>query len=217
MKPLDRLLTNFRVDYSSKGMSLKDFADNPMQQFELWVEDAIQHNVNQVNAMHFATVGTDGRPSGRIMLLRGLDERGFIFFTNYDSRKGDDLKNNKHACMTFFWNELYRQVRIEGDVHKVSDSDSDKYFQNRPRESQISAVASIQSRVLDNRESLEKKVKELEARFKGHTVPRPSNWGGFYLSPTTIEFWQGMEHRLHDRIRYMKEENGSWTMHRLYP
>jgi pyridoxamine 5'-phosphate oxidase len=217
MKSIDRLFDNIRIDYSSKGMSMKDVADNPMQQFELWIEEAVKHNVNLPNAMHFATVGEDGKPSGRIILLRGFDQRGFVFFTNFNSRKGNDLKNNNYACMTFFWNELFRQVRIEGHVHKVPASESDMYFWSRPRESQISAVASKQSRVLKSRESLENKVLELTVRFKGQPVPRPSNWGGFYLSPTTIEFWQGMEHRLHDRIRYVKEENSSWTKQRLYP
>jgi pyridoxamine 5'-phosphate oxidase len=217
MKPIDRLLSNFRMECSFKGIGMGDLGDNPIQQFKLWLEEALKHNVKLVNAMHFATVGADGRPSGRIILLRGFDQRGFIFFTNHDSRKGNDLKNNKHASMTFFWGELFRQVRIEGDVYKVPDSESDEYFKSRPRESQISAIASMQSSVLDNREVLEKAVKELTVRFKGKPIPRPSNWGGFYLSPIIIEFWQGMEHRLHDRIRYVKEENSSWTKQRLYP
>jgi pyridoxamine 5'-phosphate oxidase len=217
MKPIDRLLSNFRVEYSFKEISMGDVADNPMQQFELWIEEAVKLNVNLPNAMHFATVGSDGKPSGRIMLMRGFDERGFIFFTNHDSRKANDLKNNKYACMTFFWNELFRQVRIEGDVHKVPDDESDRYFRSRPRESQISAIASSQSQVLKSRESLEKEVLELTVRFKGQPIPRPSNWGGFYLSPTTIEFWLGMEHRLHDRIRYVKGETGVWTKQLLYP
>ncbi len=217
MKPLDSLLANIRIDYSSKGIRLKDVADNPLRQFELWIEEAIKNNVNLVNVMHLATVGTDGRPSGRIILLRGFDERGFVFFTNYNSRKGNDLEKNRYACMTFFWNEMARQVRIEGDVHKVSDSESDEYFSSRPRENQISTIASQQSRVLESRESLEKEVLELELKYKGQPVPRPSGWGGFYLSPDKMEFWQGMEHRLHDRILYIKDENNSWIKQRLYP
>jgi len=151
------------------------------------------------------------------MLLRGFDERGFVFFTNHDSRKGNDLKSSNYASMTFFWGELFRQVRIEGDVHRVPEWESDKYFQSRPRESQISALASEQSRVLESRGSLEKKVSELEQRFKGQPIPRPANWGGFYLSPKFIEFWQGRAHRLHDRILYKLEKNNSWNVQRLYP
>jgi pyridoxamine 5'-phosphate oxidase len=173
--------------------------------------------VNLPNAMHLATIGTDGRPSGRIMLLRGFDDRGFVFFTNHDSRKGNDLKNINYASMTFFWSELFRQVRIEGDVCQVPDWESNKYFQSRPRESQISALASEQSRILESRESLEKKVKELEHRFKDQSITRPANWGGFYLSPKFIEFWQGRAHRLHDRILYKLEKNNSWNVQRLYP
>jgi pyridoxamine 5'-phosphate oxidase len=194
-----------------------DFAENPMKQFELWIEEAVKQNVNLPNAMHFATVGENGSPSGRIMLLRGFDQRGFIFFTNHESRKGNDLKNNRHACMTFFWNELLRQVRVEGDVYNVPDSESDKYFRSRPRESQISALASKQSRVLESRESLKKEVMELTVRLKGHPVPRPTYWGGFYLSPSAIEFWQGREHRLHDRILYVRGEDSSWTKRMLFP
>ena len=217
MKPIDRLLSNYRILHSSKGIGMGDVAENPLQQFELWIEEAVRQNVNLPNAMHFATVGGDGRPSGRIILLRGFDQRGFIFFTNHNSRKGNELKNNKHACITFFWNELSRQVRIEGDVHKVPDAESDKYFRNRPRESQISAIASKQSRVLESRESLEKEVIELTERFRGQSIPRPSDWGGFYLSPSTIEFWQGREHRLHDRILYVKGDDRSWTKQMLSP
>ena len=217
MKPNDRLLSNYRALHSSKGINMGEVVENPMQQFELWIEEALKRKVNLPNAMHFATVGADDRPSGRIILLRGFDERGFIFFTNYDSRKGKDLKNNKYASMTFFWNELFRQVRIEGDVHKVPDSESDEYFKSRPRESQISAIASKQSRVLESRESLEKEVIELAERFRGQSIPRPADWGGFYLSPSTIEFWQGREHRLHDRILYVRGEDRSWTKKMLFP
>jgi pyridoxamine 5'-phosphate oxidase len=154
MKSVRQLITVFRTEYISQGINIKDIADNPFDQFEKWIESAIRNKVNLPNAMHLATVGTDGRPSARIMLLRGFDERGFVFFTNHDSRKGNDLKSSNYASMTFFWSELFRQVRIEGDVHQVPDWESDKYFESRPRESQISALASEQSRVLESRESL---------------------------------------------------------------
>jgi len=217
MKSVRQLITVFRTEYISQGINVKDIANNPIDQFDKWIEDAIKSKVNLPNAMHLATIGTDGRPSGRIMLLRGFDDRGFVFFTNHDSRKGNDLKNINYASMTFFWSELFRQVRIEGDVYQVPDWESDKYFQSRPRESQISALASEQSRILESRESLEKKVKELEHRFKDQSITRPANWGGFYLSPTQIEFWQGRAHRLHDRILYKLEKNNSWNVLRLYP
>jgi len=217
MRTVRQLITIFRTEYISQGIKVKDIAENPIVQFEKWIEDAIKNKVNLPIAMHLATVGTDGRPSGRIMLLRGFDERGFVYFTNHDSRKGNDLKSRNYASMTFFWSELFRQVRIEGDVHQVHEWESDKYFQSRPRESQISALASEQSRVLESRESLEKKVNELEHRFKNQPIPRPANWGGFYLSPIHIEFWQGRTHRLHDRILYNLEKKNHWNIQRLYP
>jgi len=217
MKSVRQLITISRTEYNSRGINVKEIAGNPIDQFEKWIEDAIKNKVNLPNAMDLATIGTDGRPSGRIMLLRGFDERGFVFFTNHDSKKGNDLKSRNYASMTFFWSELFRQVRIEGDVHQVPDWESDKYFQSRPRESQISAMASDQSQTLESRGSLEKKVSEIEQKFKGEPIPRPANWGGFYLSPARIEFWQGRSHRLHDRIVYILNKNNKWNIQRLYP
>jgi pyridoxamine 5'-phosphate oxidase len=217
MKSIRQLITVFRTEYISQGFNVKDIADNPIDQFEKWIEDAIKNKVNLPNAMHLSTVGSDGRPSGRIMLLRGFSERGFVFFTNHDSRKGNDLKRSNYASMTFFWSELFRQVRIEGDVHQVPQEESDEYFRSRPRESQISALASEQSKILDSRSSLEKKVSQIEHSFEGRSIPRPPNWGGFYLSPISIEFWSGRAHRLHDRIVYNLDKNNSWNIQRLYP
>jgi len=216
MKSVRQIITIFRTEYNSQGINIKEIAGNPIDQFEKWIDDAIKNKVNLPNAMHLATIGTDGKPSGRIMLLRGFDERGFVFFTNHDSRKGNDLKSSNYASMTFFWSELFRQVRIEGDVHQVPDWESDKYFRSRPRESQISAMASDQSKILESRGSLEKKVSEIEQRFKGEPIPRPANWGGFYLSPARIEFWQERSHRLHDRIVYILNNN-TWNIQLLYP
>jgi pyridoxamine 5'-phosphate oxidase len=217
MKSIRQLITVLRTEYVTKGIDIKAVADNPIDQFEKWITDAVKNKINLPNALHLATVGSDGRPSGRIMLLRGFDERGFVFFTNYDSRKGNELKNNKYASITFFWNKLFRQVRIEGKVYKVPESESDKYFQSRPRESQISAIASEQSKILDNRASLEKRAGELEQSLKGQNITRPVNWGGYYLSPEYFEFWQGRKHRLHDRICYRLEINNFWNVQRLYP
>ena len=217
MKSIRQLISVFRNEYISQGINIKELADNPIVQFERWMVEAVKNKVNLPNAMHLSTAGKDGKPSGRVVLLRGFDERGFVFFTNYDSRKGNELRNNNYASMTFFWYELFRQVRIEGYVHKVTEAESDAYFQSRPRESQISALASEQSRLLDSRESLEQRVRELEKRFKDQPVPRPDYWGGFYLSPIYVEFWQGRAHRLHDRILYKLEKNNFWNMHLLSP
>lgn len=217
MKSVRQLITVFRTEYISQGIDIKKVSENPIDQFEKWIKNAIKNKVILPNAMHLSTVGTDGRPSGRIVLLRGFDERGFVFFTNYDSRKGFELKNNNYASITFFWRELFRQVRIEGDVYQIREEESDKYFQSRPRESQIGAMASDQSKILENRNVLEKKVTELEDSYKGQRIPRPANWGGYYLSPVSIEFWQGRTHRLHDRIVYILDKNNIWNIQRLYP
>lgn len=217
MQSIRKLIAVLKSEYISPGINMKDIADNPPDQFEKWIEEAIKKKVSMPNAMHLVTVGKNGRPSGRMMLLRGFDERGFVFFTNYDSRKGNELRNNNFASMTFFWNELYRQVRIEGYVHRLPADESDTYFQSRSRESQISAFASEQSRILESRESLENKVSELKHRFDNQPIPRPPHWGGFYLSPIQVEFWQGRSHRLHDRIRYRLEKDNFWNIQRLYP
>ena len=217
MKSVRQYISVLRNEYISQGISAKDIASNPVDLFEKWIKNAVKNKVSFPNAMHLATVDHDGRPSGRIMLLRGFDERGFVFYTNYDSRKGDELKRSNYASMTFFWSELFRQVRIEGNVYQISAGESDNYFQSRPRESQISALVSKQSKVLESRESLEKNVKEIQQRYRDQPIPRPVNWGGFYLSPICVEFWQGRAHRLHDRIRYKLEKNNTWSIQRLYP
>jgi pyridoxamine 5'-phosphate oxidase len=216
-KSLRQLVANFRNEYLSNGLDEKDMADDPILQFENWFEDAVKNKVNEPNVMHLSTATADGRPSGRIMLLKGFDENGFVFYTNYDSRKGSELRNNKFASMTFLWLELYRQVRIEGTVTPLSAKDSDEYFHSRPRGSQIGAFASAQSHVLASREELEKIADEAEERFKDQPIPRPDNWGGFCLKPDYVEFWQGRANRLHDRIKYSLEADGKWSMQRLYP
>ena len=213
-----RMTSILRNEYHGEGIDLGNFAENPIVQFERWMEEAIAHNVKEPNAVHLATVDPSGRPSGRIVLLRDFSERGFSFFTNYNSRKGEDLQQNNNASMTFFWSELYRQVRLGGKVYRLPAEESDAYFRSRPRESQISAVASQQSRVLANRELLEKIADELDAKYRDRPVPRPDDWGGYYLVPDYVEFWQGREHRLHDRLQYIRSTpEGGWTIRLLYP
>jgi len=207
-----------RNEYHGGGIDLGNFAEDPIVQFEQWMEEAIAQNVKEPNAVHLATADATGRPSGRIVLLRDFTERGFSFFTSYGSRKGDDLEQNNQASMTFFWSELYRQVRIGGRVYKLPAVESDAYFRSRPRESQISAMASQQSRILENRELLEKNAAEIDEKYRDRPVPRPDDWGGYYLTPEYVEFWQGREHRLHDRLQYIKADGGrGWTIRLLFP
>ena len=212
------MTTILRNEYHGAGLDPGDFAEDPIIQFERWMEEAIARKVREPNAVHLATADAEGRPSGRIVLLRDFSDRGFSFFTSYSSRKGEELEQNNHAAMTFFWNELYRQVRIGGKVYRLPAEESDAYFMSRPRQSQISALVSQQSRELDNRAMLERMAAEAEEKYRDRPVPRPENWGGYYLAPDYVEFWQGREHRLHDRLRYIKTESGkSWGIRLLYP
>jgi pyridoxamine 5'-phosphate oxidase len=167
--------------------------------------------------MTLATVGAEGRPSARVVLLRKLDERGFCFFTNYESRKGQELAQNPWAALLFWWGRLERQVRIEGQVERLSEAESDAYYHSRPKGSRLGAWASAQSQVIANRQVLEEKLAALEAEYAHTEPPRPSFWGGYRLVPTLFEFWQGGPHRLHDRIRYLRQEDGSWQIERLSP
>ncbi|HOS70963.1 MAG TPA: pyridoxamine 5'-phosphate oxidase [Bacteroidales bacterium] len=218
MKSVHEIIAGSGEEYISGGLNEKDIPADPLELFEKWLEEAVERNPELPNAMHLSTAGADGRPSGRIVLLKAFDKRGFVFYTNLDSRKGRELKENNHAALTFFWDELFRQVRLEGRVFEVPPEESDSYFASRPRESKISALASEQSRVLKNRKDLEDRVKELENSLKGKDVQRPANWGGYYLSPSYMEFWQGRAHRLHDRIVYRRKDNSDrWDIMRLYP
>lgn len=216
-KSVRQLVANFRNEYISDGIDEKDILKDPVQQFEKWFNEAVSDKIVEPNVMHLSTVGNNGRPSGRIVLLKGFDENGFVFYTNYDSRKGEELKHNNFASLTFLWLELYRQVRIEGKVTPVSAEESDNYFKSRPKGSQIGAVASAQSRILESRETLEKKAEELEKKYRDEPVPRPENWGGYCLKPDYIEFWQGRANRLHDRILYTLNNKGEWIIERLFP
>jgi len=210
-------IAEIRKEYILRSLSEKDVTSDPFQQFEKWWKEAMDSNIEEANAMTLATASNDGIPSARIVLLKGLDKKGFIFFTNYDSFKGQQLLENPRACLVFFWKELERQVRITGLVTKVSDKESDEYFNSRPKGSRIAAWASPQSQVIANRNWLEENEKKLQKQFENTAIERPPHWGGYCVIPINIEFWQGRQNRLHDRINYSLEENGDWLIERLAP
>lgn len=209
-------LQNLRQDYRSASLSEADVAADPISQFKSWFSDAVEAQLYEPNVMTFATADSDGKPSARIVLLKGFDENGFVFFTNYDSKKGKDLIENPQAALVFFWAELERQVRIEGVVSKIDSESSESYFHSRPVGSQIGAIASPQSAVIEDRSILEQKVHELTEQYQGSTIPKPENWGGYLVEPKHIEFWQGRSSRLHDRIVY-NFVDGQWIISRLAP
>lgn len=204
-----------RKEYALEKLEIDSVKANPMEQFQDWFSEALNSQMLEPTAMHLATVGEGGKPSGRIVLLKGIDS-GFLFFTNYESRKGKEMENNSFASLTFFWAELERQVRIEGKIEKISAEDSDNYFQSRPKGSQIGAIASAQSQVIESREILEQKMQALTKQYENELPPRPLHWGGYRLVPEVIEFWQGRQSRLHDRIRY-SVEGSHWEIERLSP
>ncbi len=209
-------LQNLRQDYRSAELSEQDADQDPINQFSKWFADAMNAKLYEPNVMTLATADRSGKPSARIVLLKGFDQQGFVFFTNYDSVKGKEIAENPQASLVFFWPELERQVRIDGSVSKVSAQVSDQYFHSRPIGSQIGAAASPQSAKMQNRESLEEKVKELTAAYQGKEIPRPQHWGGYLVKPSQIEFWQGRSSRLHDRINY-ELVDGNWIISRLAP
>ena len=209
-------LQNLRQDYRMASLSESDVAADPILQFQKWFSEAINAKLYEPNVMTFATADSDGKPSARIVLLKGFDEQGFIFYTNYESKKAQDLVENPQAALVFFWAELERQIRIEGIVSKVDKEISEAYFHSRPIGSQIGAIASAQSSVLTDRSILEERVTELTAQYEGKTIPKPEHWGGYLVEPKHIEFWQGRSSRLHDRITY-DYTDGSWKINRLAP
>ncbi|MEJ7586974.1 MAG: pyridoxamine 5'-phosphate oxidase [Ferruginibacter sp.] len=210
-------IAGIRRDYILQTLNETEADPDPVKQFEKWWHDAVKSAVDEVNAFTLATATLEGKPSARILLLKGFDENGFVFFTNYTSNKGNELANNPLVCMVFFWKELERQVRIEGITEKVSSEDSDSYFLSRPEGSRLGAWASPQSTVIDNREVIEENVLKYQQKFAGMPVPRPGFWGGYRVAPVLIEFWQGRSSRLHDRLQYTKQEEGNWKMERLAP
>lgn len=210
-------IADIRRDYSLKTLNEEEVADSPFLQFADWWQQAIESEIDEVNAMTLATASLEAVPSARIVLLKGYDEKGFVFYTNYESAKGRELAENPKASLLFFWKELERQIRITGIVEKVSAAESDDYFLSRPTGSQIGAWASPQSHVIENRSWLEKNVKRLEEKFSTEAVTRPPHWGGYRVKPVIIEFWQGRSSRLHDRLQYSLQENGTWKIERLAP
>lgn len=214
--PID--IEHLRQDYRLASLDLSDVHKNPVSQFEKWFQEAMNAGVPEPNAMTLATCTPDGRPSARIVLLKSFDELGFSFYTNYNSRKGQEFEQNPYAALVFWWIELERQVRIEGRVEKVSPEQSTEYFQSRPKGSQIGAWVSPQSQVITDRNKLETKAVALQEQYEHDTVlPRPEYWGGYIVRPDLLEFWQGRSSRLHDRIQYRLQENQTWKIERLAP
>ncbi len=210
-------VADIRKDYKLQTLEESDVQPNALEQFHKWWNEALMSQIEEVNAMTLATSTAAGKPNARIVLLKGYDESGFVFFTNYHSRKGMELAENPFASLVFFWKELERQVRIEGGVEKTTAGESDLYFHSRPVESRIGAWASPQSKVIASRQVIEENLTELQNSFAGKSIERPPHWGGYIVRPALIEFWQGRPGRLHDRIQYTKERDGSWKTERLAP
>ena len=205
-----------RREYTRAGLDAASMNPDPIVQFEAWFEKVVEANLPEPNAMTLATVSGEGRPSARTVLLKGYDGRGFVFYTNYEGRKARELEANPACALLFYWGELERQVRVEGRASRLPGGESDAYFASRPRGSRLGAWASEQSRPVRDRSVLEERIRALEAEYEDREIPRPPFWGGYRVEPETIEFWQGRENRLHDRISYRREE-GAWRLERLQP
>ena len=214
---MDKNIADLRQDYTLQGLSETDVNSNPFVQFKEWFDQALNTDILEPNSMMLATTTPEGKPSARMVLLKDFDERGFVFYTNYNSQKAQELAENPQAALVVWWAELQRQIRICGWVEKVSDEESDKYFYSRPFNSRLGAWASNQSEVIESREVLEQQLEELQQKYYNKDVPRPSHWGGIRVIPAEIEFWQGRSSRLHDRLVYRKVEDDSWKIERLSP
>ena len=208
-------LQKLRKEYTRAGLHESD-AD-PIEQFRKWFDEALAANLHEPNAMTLATATLEGHPSARVVLLKGYDERGFVFYTNYESRKGREVEENPRCALVFYWGELERQVRIQGRASRVPEEESDAYYASRPRGSRLGAWASDQTRPTRDRTTLEERLRELEAEYEGREIPRPPFWGGYRVEPEEIEFWQGRENRLHDRLLYRRSKDGGWRIERLQP
>lgn len=210
-------VADLRREYTRYGLKEESLAKTPLEQFRVWFDQAVSAGLSDPNAMTLATADGSGEPSARIVLLKGFDEHGFVFFTNYLSTKGRQLRENPRATLVFYWPEFERQVRVCGGVDRTSREESETYFQSRPRESQIGAHVSHQGEVIASRDELEKTFAKVTEMYLGKDIPLPEYWGGYRLKPQTVEFWQGRPSRLHDRIRYRQEEGGDWKIERLCP
>lgn len=214
---MSKNIASIRTDYTLKTLDESEVLNSPIDFFSKWFSEAVNAEVDDVNAMTLCTVGADMQAHGRIVLLKGVSDNQFVFYTNYNSHKGVELSENPKASLVFYWKELQRQVRIEGTVAKISSAESDEYFLSRPIESQIGAWASDQSQIIANRQELELKFEQFKQKYSTEPLSRPPHWGGFSLNPNKIEFWQGRASRLHDRILYTKQETNSWIIERLNP
>lgn len=210
-------MSELRREYTDAGLDEQDLDANPFKQFEKWFQEAIRAKLDLPDTMTLATATRHGIPSARIVLLRGHDERGFVFYTDYESQKAKELAENPNAALVFYWRELDRQVRITGQVSRVSRENSNNYFQSRPVGSRLAALASRQSEVIPDRKVLEERFKQLAEQYQDKEIPLPSNWGGYCLSPNMIEFWSGRPNRLHDRLRYTRQPNSDWRIERISP
>jgi pyridoxamine 5'-phosphate oxidase len=210
-------LSKLRSEYSRASLDVSSILPDPIQQFEKWFLEALNAKVMEPNAMNLSTINADNRPSSRIVLLKGIEEKKFVFYSNYQSTKGKELDQNPACALTFFWPELERQVRIEGLAERINEERAEKYFQSRPRGSQVGAWTSPQSSIIKSRSILEERAEQIEKRFEGLAVlPKPNQWGGYQVDAQVIEFWQGRPNRLHDRIQFLKIDN-AWKQHRLAP
>lgn len=214
---LSRRIARIGREHSHDGIEVSDLNPNPFEQFGVWLDDALEAEITLPNAMTLATAGADALPTARMVLLKGFDERGFVFFSNYDSRKGKQLASNPNAALVFYWSKLERQVGITGSVLRVDKSESEAYFNSRPLGSRLGAWASPQSDVIPSREDLERRVGELLDKYPEGNIPLPAHWGGYRLIPKDFEFWQSRPNRLHDRFRYTRPEAKDWIIERLAP
>jgi pyridoxamine 5'-phosphate oxidase len=210
-------LAGLRIEYRQRSLAEGEVDADPIRQFVVWLNEAIAVRAHEPNAMTLATCTKGGVPSARMVLLKGVGQSGFAFFTHYQSRKGRELEENPRAALVFYWPELERQVRVEGEVERTSEEESDEYFASRPVESRVGSAASSQSEVIESRRVLEERVKELWEKYPSGDVPRPGHWGGYRVRPMRMEFWQGRESRLHDRIEYVRDGRGKWVVRRLSP
>jgi len=206
-----------RKEYTSAELDESTVHPDPFVQFRAWFEAASKADFEEPNAMTLSTVASSGKPSSRMVLLKSYDEQGFVFFTNYNSQKGQDLAQNPRAALLFWWDKMDRQIQVEGEVEKISEQESSEYFNSRPRGSQLGAWVSNQSAVISGREVLVDRIEQLSKEYEGREIPRPSYWGGYRVKPLVFEFWQGRPNRLHDRLQYRKLANGSWVIDRLFP